>query len=258
MSVANSHDTALTAAFGEAAPDHFEWQTRAPGVAENERELCEWAFLPLGARVLDVGCGEGATLYHLGGPRGAVGVDLFPKKVAFAQEMLPECRFVVASAYELPFERGAFDHILVRDVIHHLEQPERFIDECARVLAPGGRVDVLEPCRYNPLIALHALANRAERGELRSTPRYLRALLERRFSVHALERSQPIPLHRVIFHPQLGRPSWAEVPWVRQLVSTLERGARRVVPRAAWAYVHVRAQAGGPPLEAAAQTEKTS
>ncbi|HYP89880.1 MAG TPA: hypothetical protein VEQ59_17045, partial [Polyangiaceae bacterium] len=60
------HDEALEAAFGDAAPDHFAWQTRAPGVAENERALCEQAFLPLQGRVLDLGCGEGATLFHLG------------------------------------------------------------------------------------------------------------------------------------------------------------------------------------------------
>jgi len=241
--VAHTHDAALEAAFGDAAPLHFEWQTRSRGVAERERELCEQAFLPLGSRVLDVGCGEGATLYHLGGPPGAVGLDLFPKKIAFAERVLPECRFVVGSAYELPFERGEFDHLLVRDLIHHLEEPERFVDECARVLSPGGRVDVLEPCRYNPLIALHALTNKAERGELRSTPRFLSSLLERRFRVRSIQRHQPMPLHRLVFHPQLGRPAWAEVPWVRRSVSALERGAARLLPRSVWAYVHVRADA---------------
>lgn len=241
--MAHTHRAALEAAFGDAAPLHFEWQTRAPGIAEHERELCERAFLPLGTRVLDVGCGEGATLYHLGGPPGAVGLDLFPKKIAFAAQVLPRCRFVAGSAYELPFERGEFDHLLVRDLIHHLEEPERFIDECARVLAPGGRVDVLEPCRYNPLIALHALTNKAERGELRSTPRYLRSLLARRFSVQETQRYQPMPLHRVVFHPHLGRPAWARVPWVSRSVSALERGAARLLPRIAWAYVHVRAEA---------------
>ena len=250
-----AHQAALEAAFGEAAPLHFEWQTRAPGVAENERELCERAFLPLGERVLDVGCGEGATLYHLGAPPGAVGLDLFPEKIAFAQQQLPACRFVSASAYELPFDRGAFDHVLVRDLIHHLEQPERFIDECARVLAPGGRIDVLEPCRYNPLIALHALTNAAERGELRSTPHFLSSLLARRFTVQALERYQPIPLHRIIFHPRLGRPRWGEVPWVRGSVAALERGAQRVIPRIAWAYIHVRA-GSRPPAASADQPEK--
>jgi SAM-dependent methyltransferase len=245
----------LEAAFGEAAPLHFEWQTRARGVAERERELCEQAFLPLGSRVLDVGCGEGATLYHLGAPAGAVGLDLFPSKVDFARRTLPECRFVVASAYELPFERGEFDHVLVRDLIHHLEEPERFIDECARVLAPGGRVDVLEPCRYNPLIALHALSNKAERGELRSTPGFLRSLLERRFSVRSTRRHQALPLHRVVFHPALGRPRWAEVPWVLGSVMALERAAARLLPRGMWAYVHVRAEASHGPAEPVSKQE---
>lgn len=243
--MARTHGAALEAAFGDAAPMHFEWQTQAPGIAEHERAMCQRAFLPLGARVLDVGCGEGATLYHLGAPAGAVGLDLFPEKVAFAARVLPKCRFVVGSAYELPFERGEFDHLLVRDLIHHLEEPMRFIDECARVLAPGGRIDVLEPCRYNPLIALHAITNEAERGELRSTPRFLRALLGRRFSIRSTEPHQPMPLHRLVFHPHLGRPAWAQVPWVRRSVTALERGAERLLPRFAWAYVHVRAEAAG-------------
>ena len=236
------HDAALEAAFGDAAPDHFDWQTRSPGVAENERELCERAFLPLKGRVLDLGCGEGATLYHLGGPAGAVGVDLFPKKIAFAQQALPKCRFVAASVYELPFESGSFDQLIVRDVIHHLEKPAAFVDECARVLAPGGRIDVLEPCRYNPLIVVHALLNEAERGELRSTPSFLQALLARRFRVAGVQRLQPLPLHRVVFHPSLGRPQLGQLPWVRKSVSTLEQAAGLLLPRLTWAYVHVRAE----------------
>lgn len=238
------HDEALEAAFGDAAPQHFAWQTQAPGVAEHERDLCASAFLPLLGRVLDLGCGEGATLYHLGAPAGAVGVDLFPKKVAFAQQQLPNCRFVAASVYELPFEADAFDQLIVRDVIHHLERPNAFVDECARILAPGGRVDVLEPCRNNPLIFAHALLNQAERGELRSTTAFLSSLLSRRFRITSVKKLQPLPLHRIVFHPKLGRPSWGERPWLRGSVSGLERIAGRLVPRAAWAYIHVRAERG--------------
>lgn len=236
------HDEALEAAFGDAQPDHFDWQTRSPGVAENERELCERAFLPLKGRVLDLGCGEGATLYHLGGPAGAVGVDLFPKKIAFAAQRLPACRFVAGSVYELPFEAGSFDQLIVRDVIHHLEKPAAFVDECARVLAPGGRIDVLEPCRYNPLIVMHALLNEAERGELRSTPSFLSGLLQRRFRVGSVTRLQPLPIHRIVFHPNLGSPRLGQRSWVRSSVSTVERLAGRVMPQLAWAYIHVRAE----------------
>ena len=237
------HDEALEAAFGDAAPEHFAWQTQGAGVAEHERELCARAFLPLKGRVLDLGCGEGATLYHLGAPPGAVGVDLFPKKIAFAQQQLQACRFVAASVYELPFEAASFDQLIVRDVIHHLERPEAFIDECARVLSPGGRVDVLEPCRYNPLILAHALLNEAERGELRSTAGFLRTLVARRFEVASVSQLQPLPLHRIVFHPKLGRPGWAERAWLNRSVATLERVAGQVLPRVAWAYLLVRAHA---------------
>ena len=232
--------SALEAAFGRAAPEHFEWQTRGEVVAERERELVTRAFFPLGSRVLDLGCGEGATLYHLGEPEGATGVDLFPDKVNFAAERLPKCRFRCASVYELPFEDRSFDHVLVRDVVHHLDEPNRLVDECHRVLAPGGRIDVLEPCRYNPLIFLHAVTNRAERGELRSTLPFLSELIARKFELVLRERYQPLPVHRIVFHPGLGRPALAHVPSVRALVDGVERIAETLLPRVMWAYLHVR------------------
>jgi ubiquinone/menaquinone biosynthesis C-methylase UbiE len=193
--------------------------------------------------VLDVGCGEGATLFHLDAPEGAVGVDLFEEKLAFARTRLPRCRFVAASAESMPFTAETFDHVLVRDVVHHLDEPERLIDECRRVLAPGGRIDVLEPCRYNPLILLHALAKPAERGELRSTMRFLVRLLSRRFTVIANVRYQAMPIHRVLLHPDIGRPSLGASAAVRATIAGLERLAEAIVPSPFWAYLHVRATA---------------
>lgn len=231
----------LTEAFGEAAPDHFEWQTQHPGVAERERQLIHQAFLPLGTRVLDLGCGEGATLFHLGAPAGACGVDLFQAKVDFAQKALPNCRFVRASVYELPFEAQSFDHILVRDLIHHLEEPARFVHECARVLTPNGRIDVLEPSRNNPFIVAHALTHRVERGELRSTASFLQSTLAPHFTLDRLQRFQAFPLHRLIFHPKLGQPKLAELKPIRKMVEALERGLDRVLPASTRAYLHLRA-----------------
>lgn len=234
-------DDPLAQAFGQASPDHFAWQTENPAVAEQERQLIERAFLPLGERVLDLGCGEGATLFHLGQPEGAQGVDLFQAKVDFARRVLPKCRFQQASVYELPFADQTFDHLLVRDLIHHLDEPERFAAECARVLIPGGRIDVLEPCRNNPLILLHALTHRVERGELRSTPGFLTRTLERGFSIEGVTRYQAFPLHRLLFHPKLGSPQLAESPLLRRAVSNVERALEHVIPERVWAYLHVRA-----------------
>jgi SAM-dependent methyltransferase len=229
----------LREAFGEATPDHLAWQTTSPVVSDHERALVRATFLPLGRRVLDLGCGEGATLLHLGSPEGGVGVDLFEKKLELARKMLPGCRFVAASADALPFDDASFDHVLVRDLIHHLEDPGRAMREIRRVLVPGGRVDVLEPCRYNPLIALHALTQPVERGELRSTVPFLRELVARIADVVSVERYQPMPLHRLVFHPMFGKRA-VEIASVRTAVDLLERLAERVVPRWSWAYIHVR------------------
>jgi SAM-dependent methyltransferase len=231
----------LAGAFGDAAPEHFDWQTRSPFVSEREAELVRQAFLPLGQRVLDLGCGEGATLYHLGSPAGAVGLDLFESKLAFARERLPGCRFVAGSVEALPFDDGAFDHVLVRDVVHHLDEPARLVDECRRVLAPGGRLDLLEPCRNNPLILLHALTNKAERGELRSTARFLEKLVSERFTIQSTTRHQAMPVHRLVLHPSMGRPSLGRSPAVRTALRGFEDLAAAVLPGPFWAYIHIRA-----------------
>lgn len=231
----------LEAAFGRADPRHFEWQTTHPIVAHHERQLTRRAFMPLGSRVLDAGCAEGATLFHLGDPVGAVGLDLFEDKLAFARTRLKNARFVAGSLYELPFDDGAFDHVIVRDVVHHLDEPERGMAEVARVLAPGGRVDILEPCRNNPLILLHALLLPEERGELRSDGPFLERLVRPRFELERCERYQPLPLHRLFHHPGLGKAALRPGGTAGELLGALERELERVVPRVCWAYVHVRA-----------------
>jgi SAM-dependent methyltransferase len=234
-------DGTLREAFGTAAPAHYAWRTTGAFVADEERDLVRAAFLPLGQRVLDLGCGEGATLFHLDEPAGALGIDLFEDKIAFARLALPRCRFLAASALDLPFPDKSFDHVLIRDVIHHIPDAARLVAECRRVLEPGGRVDVVEPCRYNPIIAAHALVLPVERGELASTEPFLRGLFPAPFRVVSVGRHQPLPLHRLLFHPYLGLPSLAERPAIRAAVRGVERLAGAVLPRSMWAYLHLRA-----------------
>jgi ubiquinone/menaquinone biosynthesis C-methylase UbiE len=231
----------LREAFGDAAPEHLAWQTTSPVVSDHERALVQAAFLPLGERVLDLGCGEGATLVHLGAPAAAVGVDLFEPKLVLARQVLPGCRFVAASAEALPFDDESFDHVLVRDVIHHLEDPGPALREIRRVLAPGGRIDVLEPCRWNPLIAVHAITQPVERLELRSTVPFLTSLVATIAEVTSVTRHQAMPVHRLVFHPRFGTRA-AKSAALRTAVESAERLASAIVPRFAWAYIHVRGQ----------------
>ncbi len=50
-----------------------------------------------------------------------------------------------ADAQALPFRDSSFDNIVAVDVLHHLERPQRFFSEAARVLRPGGRIVLVEP-----------------------------------------------------------------------------------------------------------------
>ncbi|MEA2950798.1 MAG: hypothetical protein QOJ96_318 [Alphaproteobacteria bacterium] len=51
----------------------------------------------------------------------------------------------VADAQCLPFAAGAAENIVMVDVLHHIQFPLLFFREAERVLAPGGRVIMIEP-----------------------------------------------------------------------------------------------------------------
>ncbi len=51
----------------------------------------------------------------------------------------------VVDAEALPYADGAVANLVLLDVFHHLADPARFLDEARRVLAPGGRVVIVDP-----------------------------------------------------------------------------------------------------------------
>ncbi|MCB9574107.1 MAG: class I SAM-dependent methyltransferase [Kofleriaceae bacterium] len=107
-----------------------------------------------GGAVLDVGCGGGQNLLWLADNRpdlALTGLDLSPRQVARARRRaaardLP-IEVVEGSALDLPFDAGRFDAVLSLASIKHWPDPARGLAECARVLAPGGRLLVVEADR---------------------------------------------------------------------------------------------------------------
>jgi SAM-dependent methyltransferase len=65
---------------------------------------------------------------------------------------------VTCSAYRLPFRDGIARAVVLFDVFHHLARPVAALAECARVLAPGGRVIIFDvyvsPASF-PIYLLH-------------------------------------------------------------------------------------------------------
>lgn len=98
-----------------------------------------------GERVLDLGCGCGASL-ALMRLRGivAVGVDLSPKALAEARRNGPA---VAADGAALPFADGGFAGALAECSLGLMADLPRTLRELRRVLAPGGRLVAAEPYR---------------------------------------------------------------------------------------------------------------
>lgn len=96
-------------------------------------------------RVLDIGTGPGFFAINLAiSGHNVTAVDMTPamltKAAKNARSYGVNIRFEQAHADELPFADGAFDLVVSRNVVWNLEEPEKALQEWARVLAPGGRM----------------------------------------------------------------------------------------------------------------------
>ncbi|XP_022105230.1 uncharacterized protein LOC110987100 [Acanthaster planci] len=111
-------------------------------------------MLETGISVLDLGCGEGGASLILGKafPQSSiVGVDLCShavaeaKKAATAQQLTGNVHFVEMDAHDIPDDwEGRFHYVLAWDSIHDMARPEKILERVRKVLAPGGRMSVLE------------------------------------------------------------------------------------------------------------------
>lgn len=142
----------------EAAHRYFaanadEWDSiRALHVAEDVVEAA--VSEALGTRrfdsLLDLGTGTGRML-ELMNPlyNRAVGVDASPNMLAVARANLDRAGVANAQVrlgdiYNLPLPRAAFDVVVIHQVLHFLDDPQRALAEAARVLRPGGRLLIVD------------------------------------------------------------------------------------------------------------------
>ena len=100
--------------------------------------------------LLDLGAGTGRML-ELFAPQAerAVGVDLSSAMLGVARGRLEETglrnvQLRQGDIYALPIERNSIDLAIMHQVLHYLDDPARALREAARVLAPGGRLLVVD------------------------------------------------------------------------------------------------------------------
>ena len=96
-----------------------------------------------GRSVLEVGCGAGVDLARFAkGGAEVTGVDLAPSAIALARANFEQQglqgRFEVADGERLPFPDNSFDMVFAHGVVQYTANPRQLVEECRRVLKPGG------------------------------------------------------------------------------------------------------------------------
>jgi SAM-dependent methyltransferase len=104
---------------------------------------------------LDVGCATGGyTLAMLDmGARTVVGVDVLKERIAEACERgraHPAATFLQVNDDRLPFRDASFDGVFLNEVLEHVTDEVRTLEEIRRVLRPGGYLILISPNRWFP------------------------------------------------------------------------------------------------------------
>lgn len=107
--------------------------------------IVDFAGVGPGDRVLDIGFGPGAALEHAAAAGAQVsGVDPTDGMVTRASQRVPSATVAKGSAEFLDFDEGSFTHVWSVSAYHHWAYPETGIEQCLKVLAPGGKLFLAE------------------------------------------------------------------------------------------------------------------
>ncbi|MGE3711924.1 MAG: ArsR/SmtB family transcription factor, partial [Hyphomicrobiaceae bacterium] len=130
-----------------------EWDSiRSLHVEEAEVEAAICRALgpgPFGLLV-DLGTGTGRMLELLAGCyEHAIGIDANQAMLSYARARLdksdrPRSQVRHGDIYSLALDDGVADAVIVHQVLHYLTDPKRALAEASRVLAPGGRLVVVD------------------------------------------------------------------------------------------------------------------
>jgi SAM-dependent methyltransferase len=94
--------------------------------------------------VVDMGCNDGSITggYLERGAREVIGIDIDDAAIHWAQEhrSSQNISFFLSSTASLPLADDLIDVIICYDVFEHVSEPAAMLEECYRVLKPGGKM----------------------------------------------------------------------------------------------------------------------
>jgi 2-polyprenyl-3-methyl-5-hydroxy-6-metoxy-1,4-benzoquinol methylase len=126
------------------------------------------AHVPPGGRVLDIGCGTGnlaqaAQAANLRVTACDISAEMLGRAAAADSGGAVEWVHLDSSWLRLPFGSATFDAVVAASVLEYVGQPGTVLNECARVLRPGGIVLCTVPDLSHPVRWLEWVAGAAGR-----------------------------------------------------------------------------------------------
>jgi 2-polyprenyl-3-methyl-5-hydroxy-6-metoxy-1,4-benzoquinol methylase len=142
-------------------------------------------------QILDIGCGFGYIDFKLKQKLESkikisiTGVDTYEPAIDFAKKRkkhinVDDCDFEVMDGCDLRFKNDSFDIVICSEVIEHLIEPGRLMEEIYRVLKKGGMAIITTPNKgkgliYNTLKNIKNMLFDHEKKELSENPNDRRA-----------------------------------------------------------------------------------
>ena len=115
-------------------------------------------LIPPEATILDIGCylgGKSIRWLEKFHGKEVFGIDIDPQYIAVAKELARErnlqAHFQVNYAEDLDFDDDYFDVIITENTFEHVQDLNKVMSECSRVLRKGGLLVVMFPSFWGPV-----------------------------------------------------------------------------------------------------------
>jgi SAM-dependent methyltransferase len=141
------------------APRAFTWNEKFGADQPAYEQAVVESGVPVGATVVDVGCGTGRALPALRGAAGrrgvVIGVDVKPEMLTIAWQVAGQSQLLMADARRLPLADASADVVFAAGLVQHLPDPGAGLAELARITRAGGRLIIFHPSGRAALAARH-------------------------------------------------------------------------------------------------------
>lgn len=180
-------------------------------------------------KILDVGCGRGRMLSQLNGDK--YGLDPSERAITTAKEEYTDINWVVGDATNLPFPDNFFDFVYSIEVIEHVRDSDKMIEEIWRVLRPGGYAFIQTPNypikRVYDILFWFFRRKRTWRDDYTHVSKFsasrLKKMISKLFSIEVIETRNILLENRFSFIKSLRKRNIQLSRWIGQKTIILGR-----------------------------------